>query len=217
MLFILAMACSSGSPTCPPGMVRIDGGSYTVGVSEPQEAWHEPARKVQLDDYCIDVYEYPNTEGELPKSDVSWEEAKSLCEKGGKRLCTSEEWERACRGEARQMYSYGDSRDAEACNTPIEGGAPGGHTPLAVAGSHPRCTSAEGVRDLNGNVSEWVIGDWDGPGSEGTEAAPESWRLLRGGTMWSKTSYGQDCASRHAHDGSSYRNIDDGFRCCKGS
>ena len=196
-------------------MVGISGGSTTIGSAPTTESWHQKAHTVSLDSYCIDAYEFPNRKGALPQSDVSWVEAQSLCEEQGKRLCTSQEWERACRGVAHTRFAYGNERNPNACNTPIEGGAPGGPAPLAVAGSHSECVTPEGVYDLNGNVSEWVIGQWDGPPPTDSSSTEGPWQVLRGGTMWSKTGYGQDCTSRHAHDGTTYRNIDDGFRCCQ--
>ena len=215
MLILFIMACTNTGPQCPDGMVGIPGGLTTIGSSPTTESWHQNAHTVSLDSYCIDAYEFPNQKGTLPKSQVTWTEAKALCEAQGKRLCTSQEWERACRGEDHTRYVYGNERKSEACNTPIKGGAPGGVTPLAPAGSHSECVSPEGVYDLNGNVSEWVVGQWDGPAPSDATSSEGTWQVLRGGTMWSKTGYGQDCTSRHAHDGDSYRNIDDGFRCCQ--
>ena len=39
-----------------------------------------------LDSFCIDIYEYPNQKGVLPRSSVTWEEALAMCEKEGKHV-----------------------------------------------------------------------------------------------------------------------------------
>ena len=64
---------------------------------------------VLIDDaFYIDMYEYPNQRGTLPKVDVTWGEAESLCAEQGKRLCTEQEWQKACTGPQNFAYSYGD-------------------------------------------------------------------------------------------------------------
>ena len=204
---------------CPEGMVALDPGLTTIGEQHPKRPWHEQAHQVTLDRYCIDQYEYPNQKGQIPRHDVTWDEADALCREQGKRLCTSAEWERACRGPEHTRFSYGEERDATACNTPVEGSGPGkGPAPFAPSGSFERCKSAEGVYDLNGSMSEWVSDPWTGdpePFNSTLTVEAETWRTLRGGTMWNQTFYGQDCTSRHGHL-RSFKNMDDGFRCCKG-
>ena len=214
-MILLLFSCNT-VPPCPADMALIPAGDTTIGVSPRQKAWHQDAHTVTLPAYCIDRYEYPNTAGETPKSKVTWDEAEALCVAAGKRLCTSDEWERACRGTEGGWYVYGQTYDRERCNTPLESPGPltNNKHPLVPSGSFPDCVSAEGVYDLNGSLSEWVSDSWTEPGPPGAVVDPETWRVLRGGTMWSKTSYGQDCLSRHGHHRSTYRNDDDGFRCC---
>lgn len=209
--FLLSLAI------CPPNMVAIEAGPAVFGLERPTERWHERSVQRPLGDYCIDRYEHPDEEGALPTVFVSWSEASEACLAEGKRLCTSDEWERACRGPEGRIYSYGVDFDRDACNTPIVGSGPGpGGIPYARAGSHPRCRSPEGVFDLNGNVSEWVADPWDvavlGP-SGGPGDDPATLRQLRGGTMWGGTFYGQSCVSRHGHPAAAQPS-DDGFRCC---
>ncbi len=66
---------------------------------------------------CVDAYEYPNREGELPKDMVSHADAVRLCEQSGKRLCALDEWQAACRGKDKFNYSYGNSYRGASCNT----------------------------------------------------------------------------------------------------
>ena len=211
-------SCSDLGP-CPDGMVRFESTSFTMGEQHANQPWHEQAHPVEVDAFCMDVYEYPNREGEMPRSEISWVDAEAACQSEGKRLCSSSEWELACRGTTQRRFSYGSERDASRCNTPIEGSGPGqGPIPLQPIGSFPDCVSEEGVHDLNGSLSEWVADPWDGPAPSFQPDAvidPETWRTLRGGTMWSQTFYGQNCTSRHGHPKEGWTNNDDGFRCCR--
>ena len=200
-------------------MVLITKGSFLTGQNSPQHRWHTQSKTIEMESYCIDRYEYPNQKGILPTSNVTWDRALELCQQKGKTLCTSAQWERACQGTEKRTYAYGNNYNRTTCNTPIQGGGPGKNpAPVAASGSFSQCQSPEGVFDLNGNVSEWVLDAWDGfpePFNARARVNPDTWRTLRGGTMWSNTFYGHDCTSRHGHHKSRWRNIDDGFRCCR--
>ena len=198
-------------------MVFIEGGVTTVGFPQPLQQWMEPQRQLQLSPYCIDRYEWPNQAGAMPSGWLTYDEAVAACDSVGKRLCSSAEWERACRGKAGNRYCYGRQRDASACNTPIDGPGPGqGPVPVAPSGSYERCHSEDGVYDLNGSLSEWTSTPWTGrPEPFNPQATVDSdWFTLRGGTMWNRTFYGQDCSSRHGHH-RAFENMDDGARCCR--
>lgn len=203
---------------CPEGMVAFDATEFTVGLASPSRSWHESAHTVSLDAFCMDQYEYPNIKGELPKHSVSWEEADSLCTQAGKRLCSSAEWERACKGTENRLYSYGNLYNMQTCNTPIDGAGPQGkQVPYTKSGEKENCHTPEGVYDLDGSLSEWVADPWSDfpePFAKNVVVSPDNWRTIRGGTMWSHTFYGQDCTSRHGHRKSGWKNMDDGFRCC---
>jgi len=216
---ILAMfSCSFHTYTCPEGMILLKGGDFRLGVEQPHRPWHRKQEQVVIGAYCIDQYEFPNTKGMLPKSNVTWEQALGLCQKQGKTLCSSQQWEFACQGMEKRIYSYGNQYNRNRCNTPIIGGGPGKNpVPLKASGTFSECRTPEGVYDLNGNVSEWVLDSWTGdpePFNKRARVNGKTWRTLRGGTMWSNTFYGQDCRSRHGHEKKRWKNIDDGFRCC---
>ena len=223
------------TPACSKDMVLIPAGIPALGHPERTRRWQEPPERRPLDAYCIDRFEYPNQEGTKPRTEVSWEEARRLCSSQSKRLCSSDEWERACRGAEGWAWSYGSRFDSERCNTPLQGrDGPGEEAlPIAPAGSFEDCRSPEGVYDLNGNVSEWVADPWNfetfgapdtltqaaaldeaPPPGAGIEEDRSAFRTLRGGTMWSETFYGQSCHSRHGHPRTTPSD-DDGFRCCK--
>ena len=170
---------------CPADMVRIEAGPVVLGPESRGPDYYRPQVIEQQAAYCIDVFEYPNQKGVMPTTNYSWEEADTACRSIGKRLCTSREWARACRGPEGRKYSYGTERDPKACNTPIQGSGPGrAPAPVAASGAFPQCVTPEGVYDLNGNLSEWVSDPWSGraePFNRGARVDPASWRTLRGG------------------------------------
>jgi hypothetical protein len=100
---------------------------------------------------CVDRYEYPNISGTVPKIGVSFDEAKALCEKRGRRLCSSEEWQWACGGIEGYTYPYGWNPEEEKCNTD-------GSRPPEASGSRHNCVSKFGGYDMAGNAFEWVRG-----------------------------------------------------------
>ena len=100
-----------------------------------------------------------------PVGGVSFEDAQAyaawLAATGrvpGARLCTELEWERAARGADGRRYPHGARLAPDDANVDITyGRRSDAYGPDAV-GSHPASTSPFGVRDLAGNVKEWVIG-----------------------------------------------------------
>ena len=217
LVLAAALTACDRAPTCPEGAVLIPSGPAVLGIPQPKRAWQRPLQTPTLAAFCIDQYEFPNVAGQKPRGNVGWVEAAALCAANGRRLCAEDEWERACRGPSGHAFSYGETRDPTRCNTPISGTGPGpGGPPVAASGAHPGCRTAEGVYDLNGNLSEWTADGYTGPPEPFNRSATpdlETWRVLRGGTMWNETFYGQDCLSRHGHH-VGFQNMDDGFRCC---
>jgi formylglycine-generating enzyme required for sulfatase activity len=127
--------------------------------------------------FCIDVFEFPNRACELPFVFVTPTQAANICHLQGKRLCTQDEWNLACRGDpaggADRLYAYGDDLDLTVCNT----NKSRAHGPFCdvsspeklwttcgtntePAGAYPRCRSRFGVFDQHGNVAE-IMTRWD--------------------------------------------------------
>jgi formylglycine-generating enzyme required for sulfatase activity len=150
--------------------------------------------------FCIDEYEYPNRAGTLPKVDVGWEDARALCEREGKRLCTEEEWEKACKGPGNARFPYGNEYNADICNT--ETAAREDRT-LAASGHFQGCRSAYGVVDMAGNVAEWTATRFD------------KVDFTQKGGAFNRADYASRCSARK-NGAPSERNNAVGFRCCAG-
>jgi formylglycine-generating enzyme required for sulfatase activity len=195
-----------------------------------------PAGMVHIADFCIDKweaflegqspYEVPDSgvaataKGVVPQAYISANVAAAACVAAGKRLCTSDEWLRACHGPAGTTYPYGSIHDSTACNEgrtvhpmkelfgvdvdwmPDQMNDPRLNqlpNSLSPTGSYPACVSAEGVYDLHGNLHEWVA-DADG--------------TFRGGFYVDAKINGEGCSYRTTAHGRSYHDYSTGFRCC---
>jgi len=129
-----------------------------------------PEDMVNISDaYCIDRYEASRPDatetsygkdgsramsvaGVLPWPIADNQTAELACAASGKRLCTAEEWQNACRGPDSTIYAYGDVYDPSICNGIDTFGRSSFHpTPT---GAFPDCTNEWGVYDLNGNFWE---------------------------------------------------------------
>jgi hypothetical protein len=130
---------------CPQGMILINVPPGKAG---------RPFFKT-----CIDKYEFPNCAGSIPQVNVAFDDAQKLCEKQGKRLCTSQEWQWACSGIEGYAYSYGWTFDKQACNT-------NGNS-IEPSGNRNHCTGKFGVFDMVGNVFEWVKAADNNPAAMG--------------------------------------------------
>ena len=160
--------------------------------------------------------------GVPPQGYISGTEAAAACAESGKRLCTSAEWLRACRGPEGFTWPYGDSYDASACNDTYPGSHPvvdyfgtsdGVWDPTHMndpginqqddtvdpTGANARCVSAYGAFDLHGNLHEWVA-DADG--------------TFRGGFYADARINGQGCTYRTTAHSIGYHDYSTGFRCC---
>jgi hypothetical protein len=103
--------------------------------------------------FCVDVYEFPNKKDTRPTAVEDHQKAVTLCWEEGKRLCTKNEWRRACRGMQGNKFPYGAVYHPSKCVTkPPKAEAP----PVQKSGSWAECRSEEGVYDLSGNMAEWV-------------------------------------------------------------
>jgi serine/threonine-protein kinase len=169
------------------GMVKIDGGLYTIGRDTPGQSY-APPQQVELIELWIDQFEVTNAQyaeflaetgaqpppkwakGAIPAGQeqhpvkgVTWDQAAAYCEWANKRLPTEAEWEIAARGSESWLYPWGD--DQSAVELPQSG--------TYEVGSIAANRSPVGAFDMAGNVWEWV-GDTYAPVADGH-------RVLRGG------------------------------------
>lgn len=179
---------------CAEGMRLIAAGSFRMGTAkdDPMMGFEDKTLSTtSVSAYCIDLFEYPNRRGAMPTVSVGFSDAERMCESQGKRLCREVEWERACKGGGSLKWTYGQTFDANACNTEDEAGEP---RSLAASGRFSGCRSSYGVFDLSGNVAEWT-----------------QERVVKGGSF-ATSDYGVRCASRKTSGVSKSSEV--GFRCC---
>ena len=149
--------------------------------------------------FLIDRYEFPNKKGEIPMGNVNWYEALELCKKRGKRLCTAEEWTRACSGPEHNKFPYGGGYKKGICRTDLlwEEGP-------VKSGEYEGCATESGLYDMSGNLWEWTFGTPDGKGEM---------RILKGGS-WLYWDEELHCAYELFY--LPYLKMENyGFRCCQ--
>lgn len=172
--------------------------------------------------FCIDRFEFPNTQNENPIVDVTFDEAKDLCKAQNKRLCTENEWTFACEGPDALPYPYGYTRESSndnpsrGCNSDNPTGISELPEPRGIArrgqviahlwhgkpsGTQPGCKSPFGVYDLTGNVDEWATNMHEG-------GYPS---IMKGGYWSTVRTRCRPSTRAHGPDFSFYQQ---GFRCC---
>lgn len=188
---------------CPDGMAHVPGGPVSVGVPADDSMRNfgdRDQKRVTLAGFCMDYYEYPNKGGQKPMTKVAYAQAEKICRDQKKRLCSEDEWEKACKGGSGHRFPYGNEFDEGACNTQD---ANGNNRSIAASGAFPSCRSSFGIFDLSGNVAEWVSGRL-APG------APD--KVKKGGAA-NRPDFDDRCAARGGESGGA-RSDYLGFRCC---
>jgi formylglycine-generating enzyme len=218
----LSIALPEPKSACPDGMLLVEG-MYCPEVQQickryldpPGRYEHfrcaeyaQPAKCASAERtpmrFCMDRDEYARPGETLPANGQSWTDADRTCRSLGKRVCMESEYNFACEGEEMRPYPYGFKRDATACNAD--------HTDIvnaegrlkdlrAPAGAYPRCTSPFGIRDLAGNLEEFVSIDGSSPVRPAMKGA--YWQPSRNFCR----------AAQTAHD-RFYHGTETGFRCC---
>jgi sulfatase modifying factor 1 len=124
--------------------------------------------------YCIDRYEWPNKEGQVPQDWMTYFDAQNAVASVGKRLCTHREWTLAAEGPNMHPLPYGDGFHRERlCNfdnknpgidvfqskNPNDEASRKLRALLVPSGSMKDCVSDFGVHDMSGNIDEWVVNE----------------------------------------------------------
>lgn len=160
--------------------------------------------------------------GVLPNGYLSGELSERACQAVKKRLCSEEEWTRACRGQLDRDFPYGEDYQVGKCNVHrgshpaalLHGNASSGHLDprlnlvsdrdgalLSKTGSFSQCASRwekDAVYDMVGNLDEWVRNE-NG--------------VFRGG-FYSRAS-ATGCQARIAAHPVNYLDYSLGTRCCR--
>lgn len=189
--------------------------------------------------FCIDRFEYPNKEGQLPQDWMSWFDVKRGCESIGKRLCTAKEWTLAAEGPHMHPLPYGDGyhRDNRICNfdrhysdiykipefqalglkgidvfqskRPDDKMSQALRLFLVPSGSMPDCHSDYGVHDMAGNLDEEVYNE------DGTACLNKTTGNcisgLKGGHVWHVRNASRPMTTIHGETFSWYETSG---RCC---
>ncbi len=167
-------------PPCPPSMTLV--GRFCVDTFEAELEVQDDEGNWAAHPY----FERPpegrkiravNAQGAFPQGYISQKESAAACKESGKRLCTKNEWSRACRGKGYMRYPYGGQAVRGKCNSgklhllsKMFKNPPGGFTYeifnapalnkepgwLSKSGEYTDCGSDLGVFDMVGNLHEWV-------------------------------------------------------------
>ena len=200
--------------SAPGGMAVIPGKSGFLGIGS-SASFEIDVTEVTVDAYAACVRagncSKPNNDGfcnwgksgkgNHPVNCVDWNQAKAFCGWAQKRLPTEQEWQRAAASAQGRTYPWGEAAPAnQLCWKPTSHGEG-----TCAVGSFPSGDSAQGVKDLSGNVWEWTDSCLDSSCAA---------RVSRGGGWQGGDASSVRAAYRFWSD-PSYRLSDVGFRCSR--
>ncbi|MCA9695650.1 MAG: SUMF1/EgtB/PvdO family nonheme iron enzyme [Myxococcales bacterium] len=176
---------TSRTPTCPEGMVYVEGGvsqgmmiaAQCVDATEVTTAAYGSCVAAEVctpalrdaDDGCNLLH---GDRGAHPINCVTYDQARAYCDWLGKRLPDDPEWAWIARGGARgNTYPWGQELPDEPRG--CWGRAPPQGT--CEVGASPAGATADGVLDLAGNVAEWTHGQPGGAADDGRVARGGAW------------------------------------------
>lgn len=176
------------------GMRKIETSAFKTFFIDPHEVSVEAFRAFDPS-YSPDEF---SGAPQMPATGITHDQARAYCGSLGKRLPTSEEWVAACMGDKGDIFSYGTRYDPARGRTGLSWDA--GATEVAKG-----APNVYGVKDMVGNVWEWVDG-WYGNKGKLRAIYGGSWlddekRAKCTGAAWAETDE---------------RRSDIGFRCVVG-
>jgi hypothetical protein len=208
-----------GEGNCPPGMLPvttfcIDKYEATLVRGDDGTAWSPYYNPGMLPMIAVSVG------GAVPQGYIDGVQAGEACMNAGKRLCTDDEWLRACQGPSKTTYPYGNTKELGVCNDhravhpAIEyfgttdpsiysmiDNACLNQLPESVdlTGAETGCVTAEGAFDMMGNLHEWTA---DPAGT------------FRGGYYVDTVLNGPGCLYATTAHNTLHWDYSTGFRCC---
>lgn len=241
----------------PAGMVCIPGAKFIRGSNLPSKdedtgkmvTDEAPEEVVEVSTIFMDIYEvtfsdfqkciaagkcraaHPNYTGysnpRMPMLGVNWFDSRDYCAFVGKRLPTEAEWEHAARGDAGEIFPWGNEPATCARAIIQENGKKGcGPGTTVDVGSRP--AYRYGLYDMAGNSWEWV-NDWYSPGyakcgddcrgkdpkgpCKGADVCPGfPEKIVKGGSWWWDAEYARS-SNRRPHFPANKPFHHFGFRC----
>lgn len=192
---VLAYKACVREKKCSPRCLEV-GRCTATGV--PADAdWPDPKEAFRASTFCNGTR---SDRDDHPVNCVSFDEAKGYCESRGKRLPSGDEWEWAAVGnKPAPVFPWGALAPAgeELC-----WGRPYKRPSTCPPGSYAKDTTRDGVVDMAGNLSEWVVA--------GTAERPQP--QLRG-SSWYAVDDGYIEAALWGFESTSSRSEVFGLRC----
>jgi hypothetical protein len=169
-----------GSPDEEVGRNQDEGPQHRVNVPAFQMA------RTETTNAQFRVFR-PQHQGQddLPATDVTWDEARTFCERYGWRLPTEAEWEYAARAGTHTRWSFGDDEHQFGEYAWYRDNAQNQPQPVGRKQANPW-----GLFDMHGNVWEWVQDCWhdnyDRAPTDGSawETGECPFRVVRGGSFF---------------------------------
>lgn len=212
--------------SCPDGMAMINA-KYCVDLYEASVVEVLDKGKTRPHPHTLSVKDLRvkavSKKGVFPQGYISRNEAEGACKEAKKRLCTDDEWLRACKGKKTTTFPYGDDHKEGYCND--AGVSPLNHFfgekagddrytwaamndprlnqlagGLARTGAKTKCRGSEKIHDMVGNLHEWTA-DVNG--------------TFRGGYYLDTKINGEGCGYKTTAHDALYHDYSTGFRCCK--
>jgi serine/threonine protein kinase len=212
-------------------MVRVNEGTFLMGASmdnEAMAAYEKPMHSVKVPSFYIDKYpvtirqflrflaetnyKFKNIElinrklENHPVVNITWHDALAYAKWAGKRLPLESEWEKACRGNDKRKYPWGETFEKSRLNfrhSFYRASTPVGHFTSGI--------TFYGCLDMLGNTWEFTLDNFAGYPYNGPSHKKPGMIAIRGGCFRSEKNECR-CTARERVLPNKFRD-DIGFRC----